>query len=293
MTVTLKEKREMEKFIELLAFSTVKSFYPTAVLKYAQIDSLDAVFDFLVRCVEDGELKLIWEVKCTNDEMICARKILKVNQKETVLNKNVCCDICGKEFTVTNYDLFPSFEITQEFRELIREDLKKKDLFSDKIKLKEDLRELSKVVSEDNKIPSVSLGDLSAQTQLNIENVQHLQVILSGDGVMEPINKSIHVGGNISDNVNLNTGDNVTQINRISADDESVKAFTELLKDISEKAKDSNKAQLEFFVDKLKEAYEKNDKEEGSKLIGFLQSTLGNIGSLASVASLFGITLSL
>lgn len=293
MTVTLKERREMDKFKEILAFSTVKSFYPTAVLKYAQMTSLEAVFDYLIRCVEDGELRINWEVKCNNEEMLCIRKILNVNNKDAALNKDVSCDVCGNEFVVSNYNLFPKFEITQEYREIIREDFKKKeDLYSNKIKLKKEVRGLAQIIKEDNNVPSISFGNLPPQTQLNIQNLENLQVVVSGGGTMNHKDRGIHVGGDINGSPNMNNGDNVIQVNQVISD-ETNKLFDDLLKDISEKTDVATKPHMEFLVDKLKEAYEKEDKKEGSKIIGLLQSTLGNIGSLASIASLFGFTLPL
>jgi hypothetical protein len=113
MTVSLKERRELNKFLELLAFSAVKKFYPTAALKYAGVSSLENVYDFLLDCVESGELKIAWEVRCSNEDMLCARNIVVVKDKNSVLNTEVTCDICGKEFSVTPLDLYPFFEITK------------------------------------------------------------------------------------------------------------------------------------------------------------------------------------
>ncbi|WP_313428339.1 hypothetical protein [Siminovitchia terrae] len=126
MTVNLKEKRALSNFLELLAFSSVKKFYPTAALKYTQVSSIENIYDFLLDCVDSGELKIAWEVKCTNENMICARKINDVDDKNTILNEDVMCDLCGHEFTVSPLDVYPYFEITNEYRELVREDLKKK-----------------------------------------------------------------------------------------------------------------------------------------------------------------------
>lgn len=126
MTVNLKERRELNNFLELLAFSTVKKFYPTAALKYADVSSLENVYDYLLDCVDSGELKIAWEVKCSNEDMLCTRKIDEVENKNSILNEEVLCDICGKEFSVTPLDLYPFFEITSEFREIVREDFKKK-----------------------------------------------------------------------------------------------------------------------------------------------------------------------
>lgn len=135
MTVNLKEKREINKFLELLAFSSIKKFHPTAVLKYTNISSLENLYDYFLDLVESGELYIKWEVKCTNEDIICARTIEVVATRKEVLNKDVMCDICGHEFTVTPLDLFPVFEVTNDFRELVRDDFKKKATNRLKIKV--------------------------------------------------------------------------------------------------------------------------------------------------------------
>lgn len=126
MSVNLKERRELNHFLELLAFSSVKKFYPTAALKYSNVKSLESIYDHLLDCVEYGELNMLWEVKCTNDKQICARNIKEFENKNQALDKDLHCDICGYEFQVTQRDLFPFFEITDDFRDIVREDFKKK-----------------------------------------------------------------------------------------------------------------------------------------------------------------------
>ncbi|MBD8026731.1 hypothetical protein H9636_08675 [Ureibacillus sp. Re31] len=290
MSVNLKEKREIQNFVELLAFSTVSSFYPTAVLKYANATSLESVFEYLLRLVEEGELKLKWELKCSNEELICARKIIKVDNKEDIIDNEFNCDICGNTFLASYYNLFPTFEITPEYRELVRGDFKKKqDLRLDKGKFRGKIREVAQVVAKDGISGNIPYGDLPPQIQVNIDKVLQ-QIVMSGDGFLNNEGRTIHIGGNVNGNPNLNNGDDVVQVNQVKSD-ESDKLFAELLKEISEKSNESNKAQLEYFAEKLKEAYEKNDTEEGSKMVKFIQGSLGNIGSLASIASFFGMTL--
>lgn len=134
-----------------------------------------------------------------------------------------------------------------------------------------------------------SLSNLPPRTALRIEHVEHLH-IHAGDGDMNNTNKSVTVHGSVSGNTNINTGDHVDQKITVT-EDGAVEAFAQLMKDIHEKSTDSQRAQLEFFAEKLKEAYLKNDKEEGKKLLGFLTSALGHVASVASIASFFGITL--
>lgn len=124
--------------------------------------------------------------------------------------------------------------------------------------------------------------------QLRIEKVENLQII-SGDGVMDQDRTSISISGNVTGS-NINTGDGAVQKNEFQRG-VSEQAFVQLFRDISEKCTGETCEQMQFFAEKLQEAYRKEDKEEGKKLLGFLQKALGNIASVASIASLFGIVL--
>jgi len=134
-----------------------------------------------------------------------------------------------------------------------------------------------------------SLGNLPSRTALRIGHVEHLH-IHTGDGAMNSSNKSVNFHGSVSGNTNVNTGDNVQQQINLN-EGSAIEAFAQLFKDIQEKTNDSQRAQFEFFAEKLKEAYDKGDKKEGQKLLGFLKDALGNIASIATIAGLFGVTL--
>lgn len=107
---------------------------------------------------------------------------------------------------------------------------------------------------------------------------------------MDQSGKNIIIGGNVTGNNNINTGDSAVQINE-SQQGASEQAFEQLFRDISEKCVGATSDQMKFFAEKLQEAYKKQDKEEGKKLLGFLQGTLGTVASVASIASLFGVVL--
>lgn len=137
----------------------------------------------------------------------------------------------------------------------------------------------------------LSLGDLPPITMIRFDSVRNLH-IHTGDGDMKLENneKSITIKGNVLGNTNINNGDNANQT--IAVNINSVEeAFTQLLKDIYEKIPDSQRDQLEFFVEKLKEAYAKGDKEEGQKILGFLKNALGSVASLVTIAGFFGLKL--
>ncbi|EWG12706.1 hypothetical protein [Cytobacillus firmus] len=105
------------------------------------------------------------------------------------------------------------------------------------------------------------------------------------------IDKSINVLGNVQQS-NLNTGKNVKQTMIINQDiDTAEKAFSEVNEDIT-KIHDEGKRKLaEYMAGQLREAYNNNDSEKAKEPFGFLRGILGDVGSIASIASLFGFSL--
>ncbi len=119
-----KEKRKIEKFIETIAFSAIKRFYPTAVAKHTGIP-VDEVFQLLLEMCESGQLKLVWEVRCPGYN--CARTLVTFTTKENP-PVEYFCSTCGENIEIDNSNIFPAFEVAEEFRDYIREESKKKNL---------------------------------------------------------------------------------------------------------------------------------------------------------------------
>lgn len=128
-------KKKVNEFVDLLAVSPVKQFYPTSVPKYVKDISLDLAFEYLNNLCESGELHLLWEVKCSSEDF-CIRELDKVPDKSHVLDKNYRCDICGKITCVTNHDIYPIFEIDNEYKSYMRDEFKKKKLQKGRMRLK-------------------------------------------------------------------------------------------------------------------------------------------------------------
>lgn len=102
------------------------------------------------------------------------------------------------------------------------------------------------------------------------------------------VDKSVNIGGNVTGS-NVNTGDNVNQ--SIGLDSKANDLFSELIKHINQHAEKSQQEQLIYFVEELKSALTEKNKEKTGKMFGFLRKALGDVGSLVSIASFFGVTL--
>lgn len=119
-----------DKIIDFLngsAKTPIKAFYPTAVAKYAQT-SVSNVFPYLIDYTKTGELKLYWELRCSN--FYCHQSI---DFKRLDIYGEVDCQKCGTEFTINKKDFFPMFIITQSYKEYVQNKpaaIKKKQVLS-------------------------------------------------------------------------------------------------------------------------------------------------------------------
>jgi uncharacterized protein YbaR (Trm112 family) len=113
-------KRKIDEFVELVAFSTVIRFYPTAAAKYANVP-VEQAFHLLINHAQAEELKLVWEIRCPYYN--CHHTIDIRNDKRIVENE-IMCPRCGQEFEISEEDIFPAFEINQNFKRYLREEKK-------------------------------------------------------------------------------------------------------------------------------------------------------------------------
>ncbi|MBY6272745.1 MAG: hypothetical protein CW346_11110 [Bacillaceae bacterium] len=123
MVSQIKIKRKVNEFVECAAASYIKGFYPTAAAKYAET-SVEEVFKYLVDLTKTGELELKWELRCP--DFTCGKIIDVSIDRNEALNDTILCPKCGKEFDVNIRDFYPVFMITNQFKEIIREERSKK-----------------------------------------------------------------------------------------------------------------------------------------------------------------------
>lgn len=277
MYIDLEKTTKMEEYIELLAYSVVESFYPTALIKYVDGLTLNEAVNFLDEYVEKGKLCSFFEVKCDGEFNQCFRNIGTVNKLEEAQDIYLQCDMCGKDVDVTEDNAFVKYKFVEKYKVLMRAKLKKKEIYrTDKRKLREDIKNAMKVAQTAQPI-SVSGCNIT---------------FANGDkgGIEMTIDKSINTGDLHGGNNNLNTGDNVQQSIKIE-NDPNESLFLELFKEIHGIADEAERSRMEYFAEQLKQAYATKNKPLGQQMIGFLKDKLSSVGSLASIASLFGMTL--
>lgn len=117
-----KSRKKIDDVVDTLAFSRVKGFYPTIVNKTTEVP-LDVVFDYLLTLVGEKELNLKWEIKCPHYD--CLNTLVKTQDIESYLGKTIVCQDCYREVKISKNIIFPAFEVSDEYRDFIRDNKKK------------------------------------------------------------------------------------------------------------------------------------------------------------------------
>lgn len=128
-------------------------------------------------------------------------------------------------------------------------------------------------------------------TQLVIKHVDKLFLINSVSGGIVEMNDRTMNGSFNNSRVNGNIAvqsDSNTQIQGKLEDFE--RAYKDLLGEIKE-LEGSNKEQAMYLAEDLKASFDSGDKNKGQRILGLMGNILGSVGSLASIASLFGVVL--
>ncbi len=107
---------EIQKYVEKLAASgRVKSFRPEAVSRELGLP-LEIVMIELLKIKEEGKIKLNYEVRCLPH----LDTLTKVDSGEEIVGKREFCAKCGKDIEITLKNLYPIFNITDEYKEFLK-----------------------------------------------------------------------------------------------------------------------------------------------------------------------------
>lgn len=93
----------------------IKSFYPQTVSRKLNIP-LDIVTIELLNLIEEGKIDLKYQIRCLDD----LNTIRVVDEYKSILNKEICCDICGLNVKVTYSNIYPVYYISEEYREYVK-----------------------------------------------------------------------------------------------------------------------------------------------------------------------------
>lgn len=93
----------------------IKSFYPQTVSRTLNIP-LDIVTIELLNLIEKGRINLKYQIRCLDD----LNTIMVVSEYKSILNDEICCDICGSNIKVTYSNIYPVYYINEEYREYVK-----------------------------------------------------------------------------------------------------------------------------------------------------------------------------
>ncbi|MED3897397.1 hypothetical protein P4797_20705 [Priestia aryabhattai] len=141
-------------------------------------------------------------------------------------------------------------------------------------------------------VDSEGIKQLVEAGKVNI-NIVEKYIVVNGSGSVKMNEDRRNINGfnnaKFGDNAIIQGDSNVQTNNKNQ--EVATKAFADLFLEINHVQDEAKKQQAQFFAEQLEEAYKNEDKPKAEKVLGFLQSILTNAASLATVATLFGITL--
>lgn len=290
MTSKYELRAKIDDFLEFLSLNRVDRFYPTALSKHLNITPSEAFNFLLERAGEGDQLTLIWEARCPE----CSRTLDITNGK--VFSEYDC--FCGEEVEITQEDLFPVFKINNDFKEFVRDELKKKRVGQDK-------QEENSSLPTDIKGNEVNLATLLKDIKLSEKATDVLShsccnfTVVNIDGGDFVLNDK-HDKRTVKDSFNNSkfTGnvavqsDNVTQTQNTNTEkSELEKALSELVELISNLPDELEKLQSETIYASLEQSIETEDNEKSGKFLGILGKTLGLVTPLLTIAKSLGVPL--
>lgn len=109
---------DIERWVDEVALTAIKRFYPTALTRNISLPLQD-IFEHLLRLVEQKKLKLYWEIRCPE----CFSTI-DIKDSYIVTGEELECPL-GHEFELRADNLFPVFEVSGEYKSYMIENKKK------------------------------------------------------------------------------------------------------------------------------------------------------------------------
>ncbi|MDU6337425.1 MAG: hypothetical protein E6594_16775 [Clostridium sporogenes] len=107
---------KIEDYVEEISKkSRINSFYPQTVSRKLAIP-IDIVLIELSKLSEEGKIDLKYQIRCLDD----LNTIQVVDAYEDILDKEICCNICGENIKVTYSNIYPVFYVNKEYKEYLK-----------------------------------------------------------------------------------------------------------------------------------------------------------------------------
>lgn len=108
--------QRIKDYIEDMAKQARKiSFYPQAISRKLNIP-IDLVMIELTNLMNEGIVDLKYEIRCSDDLNI----IKTVDNYENIIHTELYCDECGNYVEITNSNIYPIYNINEEYKKYIK-----------------------------------------------------------------------------------------------------------------------------------------------------------------------------
>ncbi|HHY1425945.1 TPA: hypothetical protein ACV1G0_000792 [Bacillus cereus] len=250
--------------LEEMAFEERQHFSPLYVCNRANISDLKMVTEHMAKQI-GYKLKMYYEIECPEgDSDFAVDSLSDLDIEERV------CEFCGTAYIPDLDRVWVVFDFLPEYIEYIK---------------KKEKTNVSNDAEISNNSLRVSVKDLFAMG-FKIEN---LNIGIGGNVTMDNRRMGNVIGNNFGDNINLQ-GDNVVQT-KVMNEGEFEEVYKDLMKEIHGLQDEFQKEQALFIAEQMKTALNENDVERAGRPLNLLRKVLGDVASIASIASIFGITL--
>ncbi|QYY44801.1 hypothetical protein ACKE5C_19020 (plasmid) [Aneurinibacillus thermoaerophilus] len=282
------ELEEVDVFVNRVANSQVKHFYPTAAAKYTGLP-LHLVFERLLKLVDSKKLVLKWEIRCPSYG--CGRTVDTTDKLADKVGEELQC-VCGEDIEVITDIIFPVFELNPEYKEHIKKKgssrtlvLREKRITSPgtpvSLSSKELVSQDSKALLEKHAPPQIINhitvhGDFRGNIQGEIEMTDNRRN-MSGNNFG---------GANFSGNVNFQ-GDDVRQtqtVHKSPIDD----AFLAFIEEIKKMPDSQEKKDALSDVEAMQEAVKNGNLDRAKRIYGLLSNAVRDTAAGMTIAKLLG-----
>lgn len=253
MALNFAVRKKLDDYLDTIALTDIEKFSPSKFSKYIDI-SIDEIFKWLLEHVSDGELNLIWEIRCPN-----CNRVLTLNSNKDF--EEYECDFCHEIFDVEANDLYPKFSVSKDYKDYLLAE--KRESNSEK-KLGETITNADK----ENPLSDFHLDDYMKEI-LYENSPNNINLIINGD-------VSVNNNNNISDSFNHSKLDNNNIQSEITNKNPLVpQKQVEDLEDIIEQIDEEDLKQMnKEFLDNFKTSLKEHDKDQAKKWIGYIRNTL-------------------
>ncbi|MGV2874417.1 hypothetical protein ROU88_00905 [Macrococcus capreoli] len=259
MVIDFQIREKLNIFLVEMSKLPISKFSPSVFSKYANV-SIDDSFNLLLEYVKTKELILTWELRCPN-----CNRVLDISKS---INDEQCL-YCEEELDITQNDLFPVFNISEDYKEFL-----KRKKFERVITLPTNNNEI---------IPLSALTIYEENIELVKGSIPSVITPFINIDEVKVVNNNFN-----ATNQQNNIGDNNTNIMN-NSNDVNINEIKDLLGDLKKDLIESNQETIIPLIEQVEAEVNKENFSGAKSLLTGVEKIIGSSEALASLLSIFGI----